>query len=70
MSRSRNSRKTSQRYRGIEWGAKRLGDKYYNGIPGSEQKRITSSRERMAEKQLLLQEGTLNEPRKETSGHT
>ena len=54
MSRSRNSNKTSQRGQGIEWGAKRLGDKNYYGNPGSDQKRITSKRERMARKSELF----------------
>lgn len=44
MSRSRKHK--SQHSQGIEWGAKRIGDKGYRGIPCSAQKKRTSKAER------------------------
>lgn len=53
---SRTKKHKSQVDQGIEWGAKRIGDKGYHGIPGHEQKKRTARAERLQARLNLISE--------------
>ncbi len=50
---SRTKRHKSQLDQGIDWGAKRMGDKRYHGKPCHEFKKFTSRKERLRDKRDL-----------------
>lgn len=51
---SRTKRHKSQIEQGVEWGAKRIGDKGYRGVPCHAQKKLTSRAERLHGRLMII----------------
>lgn len=53
---SKTNRHKSQLDQGIEWGAKRIGDKGYRGMPCHYQKKLTARAERIHGRMEIVKE--------------